>query len=174
MKKIEKKLIMYAMVFSVMASLVSNFVISGNVKFSIIFYALLFFVYGGIVSMESSRKKCGKTGKIRAIFHGIFNSAIITVTYFLIGNSAKLKESIDTLGQQSSGMVSPQVGKIMGNQKILKFGLFSIIIFIANIFITKYIYTKSIKHNCSLCPADIMANLKKYNDYLELKEDKDD
>ena len=69
MKNIEKKLVMYALFFSVIASLISNLVLKGSIKKSIIFLALYFFVYGGIISMESSRKKCGKTGKIRAIFH---------------------------------------------------------------------------------------------------------
>ena len=174
MKNIEKKLVMYALFFSVIASLISNLVLKGSIKKSIIFLALYFFVYGGIISMESSRKKCGKTGKIRAIFHGIFNSVIISITYFLVGSSSKLKTSLNTLGQNSTNMVSPQVGKIVGNQSFIKFGIFSIIIFIANLFLTKYIYTKSIKHNCSLCSADIMANLKKYNDYLEKSETLED
>ena len=147
----KKKLSSFCFIFSI--AVVSGIsILPDSIVTRAIFLGTLSFIFGLYISVSASKKKCKKVGKVRSLFHGGLTSLIAVSIFALLSY-------VDILNKPAQ-IVIP-------NKKVAKYiGIF-VYIFLALRWITKRNYTSSVKKVCNLCYADLVDNLKKYNEYLD-------
>ena len=173
MKKNE--ILLNSLIFSLIASILVNFALIKKTSI-IIFLFIFYFAYGILVSILASKKKCKKTGKLLAVFHGILNSVSVIIIYLFLLTSKLFNKSLDVGIKRFTTVSSTKVwdAEHISTIKDTKFGKFVVFLFVMfffNIFITIFISKESIKRTCDFCPNEIFNNLKKYNEYLDKKPD---
>ena len=150
----KKSLSSLCFIFTITVMTFVSFILPKNITTQLIFLGTLSFLFGLYVSVNASKKKCKKVGKLRSLLHGIFTAFISVGIFTLITYITILNKP---------------VGLFITNASVAKFIAGFIYIFFALQWIIKRNYAASIEKVCTICSTDLVDNLKKYNKYLNKK-----
>lgn len=145
------KLVAFSFLFTLMTMVSTSFLLPENRLTQVIFNGTLAFIFGIFISVGASKQKCKKVSKLRSLWHGVKMSALYVGVYYLITVVPIFKTPIKMA---------------VKDDKIAGFIANLIYLTILTIFVSRNHYKNSVKKVCNICSADLEANLKKYEEYL--------
>lgn len=147
----KNKLSTYSFIFTLIVISCTIFILPDNKITHLIFLGTLSFIFGLYISVDASKKKCKKVGKLRSLFHGLLTTLTSTSIYALLSYMPVINTPIEM---------------VIKNKTIAKYIGSVVYIFIVMMWVVKRNHKNSIEKVCSLCHNEMNNNLKKYNEYL--------